>query len=425
MSSKFQELQDKHVRLLERYESHKESQEFLKEVREYTEEVINASREIGDSRERNQLRANLRFWGAYIYDHTGTYPNLTLLPSEAGSATPIPKTRTPNRSGIIIASVFLMIFIFVVVWGTAFNRTYSQQPGVTNTPIDPNLFATQPGQTPTISMSDVANFATSTSMEQSLNPSTATAGAAFTQIAFATATPGLPFTGGEGGIFLGHAFSSTEIGDDTACSSHLVNIIMIHDFASDKSVEPVTLTVSEEGSFRKIMERLVSLNDGRELSDGSKEINTEINISNASGSYLIYVDHPKLTFDSVIIQHLPDCQGNLTAITYDIPTDDYDELERRPSLGVNFGLVVWGPYPEIDPELIHDGVAKIQVSNTGGVAGNILWVSEGSEDFEPLQNNEFIAYSLIDYLIGVTSGGRTILIPFRIETPYLGYLQNK
>src|SRR5215207_10093039 len=102
--SKFQELQDKHVRLLERYESHKESQEFLKEGREYTEEVINASREVGNSRERNQLRANLRFWGAYIYDHTGTYPNLSLLPSEGGTALPTPKPTPLNKRWMIIAS---------------------------------------------------------------------------------------------------------------------------------------------------------------------------------------------------------------------------------------------------------------------------------------------------------------------------------
>jgi hypothetical protein len=102
----FQELQQKHIDLLRRYETNKESADFIKQVREYIEQVLSASRQIGDSRERNQLRANLRFWGAYIYDNTGTYPNLTLLPSEAGSEPtpapqPTPKVWTTGR--IILA----------------------------------------------------------------------------------------------------------------------------------------------------------------------------------------------------------------------------------------------------------------------------------------------------------------------------------
>jgi hypothetical protein len=517
--SKFKELQDQHVRLLERHEKHKESPELLKEVREYTEQVINASREISDSRERNQLRANLRFWGSYIYDRTGTYPNLSLLPSEAKTETPSPETQAKNITWIVTFSLVLLIAIFlarlflvnqyppntlsgemspvqltvqVVNATTTFNtvgQVINYTYVVTNTgnihlagPVnitDDKVAVTCPGVetvgnnnnfldqgeiltctgTYSITRADlnagsVTNIATANVggiasaiastvvrlatldmlaqdtaqallTQPAINPATATLGAAFTQIAVSTATAiPLPSTDTEGGI-LGHANSSTEIRDDDACSSHRVNIIMVHDFASDRAVEPATLTISEEGTFRKIVEKQVSLNDGRELSDGAKEINTEITISNPSGSYLIYVDHPKFTFDTVIIQHLPDCHGNLNDITYDLPTDDYDELESRPSLGMNFGLIVWGPYPAIEPESIAEGVAKIHVSNTGSVAGNIFWISEKFGDFEPLQNDEFIAYSSINYLIGVTSGGRTISIPFRFETPYLDYLRNK
>src|SRR5215208_7534899 len=99
----FQELQQEHIDLLRRYETNKESADFIKQVREYIEQVLNASRAISDSRERNQLRANLRFWGAYIYDQTGTYPNLTLLPSETGAepAPPLPPKPWNIRSIIL------------------------------------------------------------------------------------------------------------------------------------------------------------------------------------------------------------------------------------------------------------------------------------------------------------------------------------
>lgn len=67
-----------------------------------------------------------------------------------------------------IAAFTLML---VVLIATACNQPYSQPPSVTNTPINPtSLFATPIGQTPDITMSDVANFGTSTSLALSGTP---------------------------------------------------------------------------------------------------------------------------------------------------------------------------------------------------------------------------------------------------------------
>jgi LysM repeat protein len=61
--------------------------------------------------------------------------------------------------------------MLVVLIAAACNQPYSQQPSVTNTPINPtSLFATPIGQTPDITMSDVANFGTSTSLALSGTP---------------------------------------------------------------------------------------------------------------------------------------------------------------------------------------------------------------------------------------------------------------
>jgi LysM repeat protein len=63
------------------------------------------------------------------------------------------------RRGTIVASTLMLITVAI----SSCNQPYSQQPSVTNTPIDPNsLFATPLGQTP--SMSDVEVFGTGTAL---------------------------------------------------------------------------------------------------------------------------------------------------------------------------------------------------------------------------------------------------------------------
>ncbi|MGZ9223897.1 MAG: LysM peptidoglycan-binding domain-containing protein [Anaerolineales bacterium] len=80
------------------------------------------------------------------------------------------------KRGAVLASTLMLIAIIA----TACNQPYSQQPSVTNTPIDPNsLFATPIGQTP--SMGDVETFGTGTALALSGTPA-----------GIATQTEGLP-----------------------------------------------------------------------------------------------------------------------------------------------------------------------------------------------------------------------------------------
>lgn len=61
--------------------------------------------------------------------------------------------------------------MLVVLIASACNQPYSQQPSVTNTPINAtSLFATPIGETPNITMSDVANFGTLTALASSGTP---------------------------------------------------------------------------------------------------------------------------------------------------------------------------------------------------------------------------------------------------------------
>ncbi len=66
---------------------------------------------------------------------------------------------TSMKRGALVASILMLVAIIA----SACNQPYSQQPSVTNTPINPNsLFATPLGQ-PT-NMTDVQNFATGTAL---------------------------------------------------------------------------------------------------------------------------------------------------------------------------------------------------------------------------------------------------------------------
>jgi len=71
------------------------------------------------------------------------------------------------KQGAIVAFTLMLVAIIA----SACNQPYSQQPSVTNTPINAtSLFETPINQTPGITMSDVANFGTSTALALSGTP---------------------------------------------------------------------------------------------------------------------------------------------------------------------------------------------------------------------------------------------------------------
>ena len=96
---------------------------------------------------------------------------------------------TRIKRGTMVASILMLVVIIT----SACNQPYSQQPSVTNTPIDTSLFATPLGGTPAISMSDVANFGTGTALaNQTTTPGTPVPG--ITSQATATSTPNIGIT---------------------------------------------------------------------------------------------------------------------------------------------------------------------------------------------------------------------------------------
>lgn len=79
----FDELQRAHARLLEDTEAVE-----LAAIAAYIDRARSQSDQIGDPRERDQLRANLRYWASVVYDRSGTYPTTTLLPAAIAKTGP-------------------------------------------------------------------------------------------------------------------------------------------------------------------------------------------------------------------------------------------------------------------------------------------------------------------------------------------------
>lgn len=113
----FDELQREHARLLENTETVE-----LAAVAAYIDRARHQSDQIGDPRERDQLRANLRYWASVVYDRSGTYPTTTLLPAAIAKsigpvapekAKPVPApVRWPWLIGlgvviVLVAAIFL------------------------------------------------------------------------------------------------------------------------------------------------------------------------------------------------------------------------------------------------------------------------------------------------------------------------------
>lgn len=79
--NKFDELQAEHQHLLKEYEANRDSNELLSAVCSYIEKVRAEAESVTLARDRDQLRANLRFWASFVFDKTGIYPQTTLRPA--------------------------------------------------------------------------------------------------------------------------------------------------------------------------------------------------------------------------------------------------------------------------------------------------------------------------------------------------------
>lgn len=135
----FDELQREHERLLEKAEAAD-----IAEVIAYIDRARALSAQVGDPRERDQLRANLRYWASYAYDRNGTYPTTTLLPAAIAKsiAPPIPepddvKPPTPARPiWLWLLAAAVIVAVSVLALTTVLSQTAAPQITPVPLPID-------------------------------------------------------------------------------------------------------------------------------------------------------------------------------------------------------------------------------------------------------------------------------------------------
>jgi len=105
-------LQIEHAKLLQRQQA---GEDILQDVGDYIRRVVAASSRIASPHERNQLRANLRYWATYVLEKEGTYPNVELAPGPVESGALVPFIVS---SSIIAVVVFVILLLIAVVGGS-------------------------------------------------------------------------------------------------------------------------------------------------------------------------------------------------------------------------------------------------------------------------------------------------------------------
>ena len=90
-----QALRERHREALDRMEQGEADDLFLDDVLALLDDLRLAGELVADPAERAQLRALIRFWGGVVYDYTGAYPTVTLLPADVDD---VRVSKSPARS---------------------------------------------------------------------------------------------------------------------------------------------------------------------------------------------------------------------------------------------------------------------------------------------------------------------------------------
>ncbi len=94
----------------------------LEQVKSFIEEVRVSGKEIGDGRQREELRAILRYWAAHVYDQTKEYPSARLASNASGVfSQPDPPPAEPSaRRAPWWIWLALAALAAIVLWGLTF-----------------------------------------------------------------------------------------------------------------------------------------------------------------------------------------------------------------------------------------------------------------------------------------------------------------
>ena len=446
--NKYEELQADHQQLLKQREESSDPSAMLRQAQAYIEQVKVGAQEVGAMRDRSQLRANLRFWAAFVYEQTKTYPDTTLRPysgptgpetdlptgeaGEADSAQPsgaqesgasdqgkkeayvepktdpgqaaAPRSRHPISmiAGIaIVGGVILLIALFI--W--------------------PQLF---PGNPPVVNTKMPSPSSTAAGVKASSTPAPSPTRSA---VARPSSTPG----SGDGLDIL--VFKSQVITDPPEKQCSLNQYTLSLDFTSAMKpvlaainssraihLDPIRVLVSRAGTGEVAASADVQWNEVARPLTIQRPVETE--------TLLVQVDQigqPLMVFETVIVQFQANCQRSRVTIKYapesnvtpKMISDFLAAASQRPPSGVvtlEWRLATWGPSP-FDGEW----VAEIFLLTLGGDGRFIYWVDDRKTGPQRLLENKLVlqeancqpAYAQV----GVTSNGQSTMRPLLLHAP--------
>ena len=141
MSDLLDTFQQRHQENLNQLKREDVDEVLLDEIQALINDLRQAGDVTTDPADRGQLRALTRFWGSVVYDHTGVYPDITLLPLDTTRARPPDEpTRRPLPSlGWVLiggaAVITIAVGLFIIRWISAPYEITGANPTPTAMPI--------------------------------------------------------------------------------------------------------------------------------------------------------------------------------------------------------------------------------------------------------------------------------------------------
>ena len=406
--TKFEELQAEHQRLLNQVEAKGNPAELLSAVDAYLERVRVDAQFVPAPRDRDQLRANLRFWASYVFDKTGTYPDTTLRPTTlTNEPSIIPPEALLQRwlrpagvlaGGVIVLSV-LILAVALISRGTDANvplptpvaTTIAIAETRTATPALPTAVAT----TIATAESKTATPVPPTAIKRTLAPS-------ILLIPAAQLTPKptlLPQqelgVGGGGGDF--PLLSAHAVQNGSSCANRSITLAFDRQQSlTSEDDSAIQVQFTRVGTGEQIISSTLNRHEAATI-DVSM-LGTQSNVS-----LLIQAEAQNLIFASVLVPFAADCTGNQVLVDYRLDQQTVSTLlpplPANQNLDLNWFVLTWGPSP-----FDENWVAELKLQATGGDGHYVFWA-----DNARLNGDQVVIQippcQLAQMTIGVTSGG--------------------
>lgn len=98
MDGEFENLHQSHIGLLQKRRSDQPKEQLLKDVKGLLRDLRSAGRNIDDESQRRRLESYAAYWGSFIFENTGVYPDTVLEPADEELSRPPADESTEKKN---------------------------------------------------------------------------------------------------------------------------------------------------------------------------------------------------------------------------------------------------------------------------------------------------------------------------------------